>query len=144
MLEAKYLCQELTIRGSPTTSVLWAGDSIITRTGIWRMVHHFAIHYRSAELAIALERGDGHPRLRADPILAHVCNIAVGEQGLFFVVDLSIGSSLSFRIEYRQRGEVAFAQAARIEWEGIPKTVVSGVDAVGSTFCWQCLTIWNV
>jgi hypothetical protein len=81
--------------------------------------------------------------LRSDPLLASMSNISLGEFGLFFVADLSIGLSIAFRIEY-ESGKVLFGQLSRFESEGPPFSVVSDRAAVAATFYKRKVTIWNL
>jgi hypothetical protein len=143
MLDAKYLCQELTLRTSVDRSVLWSGESVAVREGKWRAVHDCFIRHHSSDLAVAIERANGTYRFCEDAVLAFVCNISVGEQGLFFVVDPSAGTSMRFRIEYRERGDVTFVESTRMDVDGVPRTVVSDMDALGATFSGNILTFWN-
>jgi hypothetical protein len=71
--------------------------------------------------------------LHTDPLLAFISNISVGEFGLFFVENLSIGLSIGFRIEY-EVGRVRFGQVSRFESEGPPVNVASDWAAVALTF----------
>jgi hypothetical protein len=144
MLDAKYLCQELVIHTSDSSSILWISESIVIKKGLWLSVHNFFVHHHSGELTISLEQFNDLLHSRSDSILAYVSHLSIGEQGLFFVADLSVGVSLSFRIEYRERGKVGFAQTARIEVDGIGRTVVSDIDFLGATFCGTDLIIWNL
>jgi hypothetical protein len=96
---AKYLCQALTVRGSPGDSVLYAGESVRAFAGIWQPAHQLFVHHHRGELTISLEHGSGVAQARSDGILAFVSNIAIGEQGVFFVADTTVGVSLCFRIE---------------------------------------------
>jgi hypothetical protein len=80
----------------------------------------------------------------SNPIFAFATSIAVGELGLYFVVDLETGVSIGYRIEYRDRRVVSFYSVSRCETDAPPKSAVSDTDGIVATASGLFLTLWQL
>jgi hypothetical protein len=78
-----------------------------------------------------------------DPLLPFLCNIAVGEFGLYFVVDLNVGTSIAYQIEYGD-STVSFTEISRFESDGVPSTIVLDRTAICATAHGVAVVLWHV
>jgi WD40 repeat protein len=78
-----------------------------------------------------------------NPLFPFTVDLAVGELGIYFVIDLVVGSSIAFRIEYGNC-IANFYQISRFDSDDVPSTCVSDVDQLAATFCDQTLTLWHL
>jgi hypothetical protein len=79
-----------------------------------------------------------------DGVFAYCSNVAVGEFGMFFVVDLDVGLSIAFRIDYQEQTHSQFYEVARLDSDAKPRTYVSDFSQLGATFCESLLTLWHL
>jgi hypothetical protein len=80
----------------------------------------------------------------ADLLLGFTTHLSVGEFELYFVMDLSVGLSLGFHVEYGARGSASFHNISRFEGDAAPFSLISDRAAVCATFSGRTVTIWHI
>jgi hypothetical protein len=145
---ASFISRQLPIKLRQNASLLFNGDEVLSVRGIQRplgALMDIDVTHDAALVAIAIQnykKGD-ILHLRADQLLAFVSNISVGEFGLYFVADLTIGITIAFRVEYKP-AMVSFGQISRFETDGTPFTVLSDRAAIAATFSGKTLVMWHI
>jgi hypothetical protein len=77
-----------------------------------------------------------------DLLFGFCTKLSVGELGIFFVLDLSVGLSIAYRIEYADGQPLR--EIARLDSDGKPTTCVSDLSVLGATFCDRRLVLWDL
>jgi hypothetical protein len=84
------------------------------------------------------------PVVVVDPAFEFVTSMAIGEFGIFCVVDLTPGLSLAYRIVYNEKAAASLNFLARCESGGSCRSAVSDVSAIAATFSDANLLIWHL
>jgi hypothetical protein len=123
-------------------------DAIKSATGVCLALDplgHKIIQYNPVDGAISIcdtQRARLNHSIM-NPLFPFTVDLAVGELGIYFVIDLIVGSSIAFRIEYGNYN-ASFYQISRFDSDDVPSTCVSDVDQLAATFCGQILTLWHI
>jgi hypothetical protein len=148
-LDCHQVCQQLSIHVTGGNTLFFEPESITFMQGRGKEVspqENVAILYKPERLSITIQNYKTLQLLvrSTDPTLAFARNLAIGETGLFFVIDFTIGLSIAYKIEYQSKMVTNFTEISVFPSDGIPKSVVSDRDLVAATFSGNCLMIWNL
>jgi hypothetical protein len=138
-----YLGQELAARVPADHFLLYDGERLAVGRGLRRQLEcteEYSVLCDPLRQLLTIEGGrrvDG-----IEPLAAFATRLAVGELGLHFALDLRVGRTLAFRVEYSE--PPAFAPTAAFECDGEPSTCVSDRHALAATFCADRLTLWHI
>jgi hypothetical protein len=128
----------MTVRWSAGRSLYFEGDGVVSVDGISKRLNETRIiHYEPAEVTLSI----GNDQARMDSSLAFVHNISIGELGFHFVVDLVIGLTIAFRIEYQDR-VTSFSQSSKFESDDVPITCLSDTDSLAATSSGTIVSLW--
>jgi hypothetical protein len=127
-------------------SLIFDHDFVVCNRGLQRVLDdEIMLYFDPVELTVSLQRFRTGEILRChfDVNFAFVSNMAVGEYGIFFVLDFIIGFSVSYRLEYQPAG-ITFHKVARFDVDLAPVSCVSDMNALVATYSEALLTLWHL
>jgi hypothetical protein len=127
-------------------SLIFNNKLIMCNRGLQQLLDDdVMLYFDPVELTVSLQRIRTSEILRChfDATFAFVSNMAVGEYGIFFVLDFIIGFSVSCRLEY-QTAMITFHEIARFDVDLSPVSCVSDMNALVATYSESVLTLWHL